>query len=104
MEWIWLTIAGCMEITWAVSMKFTEEFTRLWPSLLTVVAMLASVFFLDLSLRSIPLGTAYAVWTGIGAAGTVLIGMFWLGEPRAIGRLVCIFLIIAGVIGLKFNI
>ena len=104
MEWIWLTIAGCMEITWAVSMKFTEEFTRLWPSLLTVVAMLASVFFLDLSLRSIPLGTAYAVWTGIGAAGTVLIGMFWLGEPRDIGRLVCIFLIIAGVIGLKFNI
>ena len=68
------------------------------------LAMLGSVFFLDLSLRSLPIGTAYAVWTGIGAAGTAIIGMLWLGEPRAIGRMVCIFLIIAGVIGLKLNL
>lgn len=103
MEWVWLAIAGCMEITWAVSMKFTEEFSRFWPSVFTGAAMLASVYFLDLSLRSIPLGTAYAVWTGIGAAGTVIIGMLWLGEPRDFGRLFCIFLIIAGVIGLKLH-
>ena len=104
MEWIWLVIAGCMEITWAVTLKFTEEFTRFWPSVLTGAAMLASVYFLDLSLRHIPLGTAYAVWTGIGAAGTAIIGLCWFGEPRTVGRFVCIFLIIAGVIGLKLNL
>ena len=75
MEWIWLAIAGCMEITWAVGLKFTEGFSQLWPSLFVGAAMLASVYFLDLSLKSIPLGTAYAIWTGIGAAGTVIIGM-----------------------------
>lgn len=103
MEWIFLVAAGALEITWAVTLKFTEEFTRFWPSVLTGSAMLGSVFLLDLSLRSIPIGTAYAIWTGIGAAGTAIVGMLWLGEPRAIGRLVCIFLIIAGVIGLKLN-
>ena len=103
MEWIWLAIAGCMEITWAVGLKFTEGFSQLWPSLFVGAAMLASVSFLDLSLKSIPLGTAYAIWTGIGAAGTVIIGMIWLGEPRDLGRLVCIFLIIAGVIGLRLH-
>lgn len=103
MEWIYLLFAGALEILWAVTLKFTEGFTRLWPSVITGAAMLGSVLLLDLSLRSIPIGTAYAIWTGIGAAGTAIVGMIWLGEPRAAGRMVCIFLIIAGVAGLKLQ-
>jgi quaternary ammonium compound-resistance protein SugE len=103
MEWIYLLVAGCMEIIWAVALKYTEGFTCFWPSVLTGIAMLASVILLDMAIRTIPIGTAYAVWTGIGAAGTALIGMFWLGEPREASRFFCIFLIIAGVIGLKYN-
>lgn len=103
MEWIYLLAAGVLEILWAVTLKSTEGFTRLLPSVITGAAMLGSVFLLDLSLRSIPIGTAYAIWTGIGAAGTAIVGMIWLGEPRAAGRMVCIFLIIAGVAGLKLQ-
>lgn len=103
MEWIYLLAAGALEILWAVTLKSTEGFTRLLPSVITGAAMLGSVFLLDLSLRSIPIGTAYAIWTGIGAAGTAIVGMIWLGEPRAAGRMVCIFLIIAGVAGLKLQ-
>ncbi|WP_196592661.1 DMT family transporter [Pectinatus sottacetonis] len=103
MEWIYLIAAGFLEITWAVALKYTEGFTCLWPSLITGAAMLGSIYLLDISIKTIPIGTAYAVWTGIGAAGTALIGMAFLGEPRETGRFFCILLIILGVIGLKIN-
>lgn len=103
MEWIYLIIAGFLEITWAISLKYTNGFTCLLPSIFTGAAMLGSVYLLDLSIKNIPIGTAYAVWTGIGAAGTAIIGMLWLGEPYQVMRIICILLIIAGVIGLKIN-
>ncbi|SEJ79410.1 quaternary ammonium compound-resistance protein SugE [Propionispira arboris] len=103
MEWIYLLIAGCLEIVWAISLKYTEGFTCFWPSVLTGAAMLGSIFLLDESLKNIPIGTAYAVWTGIGAVGTAIIGMFYLGEPKEFGRVFCIILIVLGVVGLKFN-
>lgn len=103
MEWIYLIIAGFLEITWAISLKYTNGFTCLLPSIFTGAAMLGSVYLLDLSIKNIPIGTAYAVWTGIGAAGTAIIGMLWLGEPYQVMRIICILLIIAGVIGLRIN-
>jgi quaternary ammonium compound-resistance protein SugE len=102
MAWINLFIAGLLEIGWAVGLKYTEGFTRLLPSVLTVLAMIASFALLAQALKTIPVGTAYAVWTGIGAAGTAIIGMMFLGESREVLRIVCIVLIIAGVLGLKF--
>ena len=104
MEWMYLVAAGFLETTWAVTLKYTDGFTCLWLSLLTGAAMLGSVYLLDLSLKTIPIGTAYAVCTGIGAAGTAAIGMLWLGEPHQVMRIVCIVLIVAGAIGLKMNI
>lgn len=104
MEWLYVIVAGILEIVWAVSLKYTEGFTCLWPSVLTGVAMLGSIFLLEESLKSIPIGTAYAVWTGIGAAGTAVIGILYLGEAKDLGRILCILLIILGVIGLKFNL
>ena len=104
MEWIYVVVAGALEIVWAVTLKYTEGFTCFWPSVLTGAAMLGSVFFLDEAVKTIPVGTAYAVWTAIGAAGTAAVGMFFLGEPKEIGRIFCIFLIILGVVGLKFNL
>jgi quaternary ammonium compound-resistance protein SugE len=101
MPWFHLIIAGLLEVAWAIGLKQTEGWTRLGPSLITVVLMIASFFFLSLALRSLPLGTAYAIWTGIGAVGTALIGIFIFNEPRTAARLVCILLIISGVIGLK---
>ena len=101
MAWLYLLVAGVFEIAWAVGLKHTEGFTRFWPSVWTVAAMVLSVLFLGRAVRDLPIGTAYAVWTGIGAAGTALIGIFWLGEGRAAARLACIALILAGVIGLK---
>lgn len=101
MAWIYLLIAGVLEIGWAVGLKYTEGFTRLMPSVLTILGMIASFALLAQALKSIPVGTAYAVWTGIGAAGTAVIGMAFLGESREVMRIVCIVLIIAGVIGLK---
>lgn len=101
MSWIILVIAGLFEIGWAVGLKYTHGFTRLWPSVLTVGAMTASVVLLGLALRSLPLGTAYAVWTGIGTVGTVLFGIFVLGEPASAARLACILLIVSGIVGLK---
>ena len=101
MAWIYLVVAGLFEIGWAVGLKYTEGFTRLGPSAATVVAMIASFALLARALESIPIGTGYAVWTGIGAAGTAAIGMVFLGEARDVGRLVCIALIVAGVVGLK---
>jgi quaternary ammonium compound-resistance protein SugE len=101
MPWTSLIVAGLLEIGWAVGLKFTNGFTRLWPSVGTVVCMAASFFLLTLSLKSIPLGTAYAVWTGIGAAGAALLGMLLFGESREAARLVCIVLIVGGTAGLK---
>lgn len=102
MAWTYLIIAGVLEIGWAVGLKYTEGFSRLWPSVATLAAMIASFALLSVALKSIPVGTGYAVWTGIGAAGTALIGMAFLGEPREALRILCILLIIGGVLGLKF--
>ena len=101
MAWIYLIIAGLFEIGWAIGLKYTEGFTRLGPSVLTIVAMIISLGLLGLALRTLPLGTAYAVWTGIGTAGTVILGMALLGEPVEPLRLGCIALIVSGVIGLR---
>lgn len=98
--WMFLYIAGVFEVAWAIGLKYTQGFTRLWPSVWTVAALIASFVFLAQSLRVIPVGTAYAVWTGIGATGTALLGMLLLGESRDVLRLVCIALIVAGVVGL----
>jgi quaternary ammonium compound-resistance protein SugE len=101
MAWIYLIIAGLLEIAWAIGLKHTDGFSRLWPSVLTILTMIASFALLAQALRTIPVGTGYAVWTGIGAAGTAIIGMIWLGESRDVLRLVCLVLIVSGVIGLK---
>ena len=99
--WLILFIAGLCEVGWAVGLKYTEGFSRLWPSVATLLAMAASVILLGWSLKVLPLGTAYAVWTGIGAVGTAILGMFLLGESREVARLISIGLIVAGIIGLK---
>jgi len=101
MSWLMLTIAGVFEIAFALCMKWSEGFTRLGPALLTVAAGLLSVFLLSYSLRTLPVGTAYAVWTGIGAAGTAILGIVILGDSMAPTRVLCIALILTGVIGLK---
>lgn len=101
MAWIYLLLAGLLEIGWAIGLKYTEGFTRLTPSVLTIISMIASVALLGLSLKSLPVGTAYAVWTGIGTVGTALLGIALLGEPATVLRLVCIGLIVAGIVGLK---
>tara|TARA_R110002050_G_scaffold221534_2_gene357394 strand:- start:251 stop:562 length:312 start_codon:yes stop_codon:yes gene_type:complete len=102
MPWLLLVLAGLFEITWAVGLKFTDGFTRLWPSVGTGVALVISFGLLGLAAKSLPIGTAYAIWTGIGAAGTVICGIVFLGEPMTTARLVCVGLIVAGVVGLKF--
>ena len=101
MPWIYLVVAGLLEVVWAVGLKYSEGFTRLWPSVVTVVAMIASFWLLATALKSIPLGTGYAVWVGIGAVGTALLGMVVFKEPATVARLVCIGLIVAGIAGLK---
>ena len=101
MAWLVLGLAGLCEVGWAVGMKYTEGFTRLWPSLWTLIGMAVSVILLGWSLKTLPLGTAYAVWTGIGAVGTALLGMLLFDEPRDAWRLACIALIVAGIVGLK---
>lgn len=101
MAWALLSIAGILEIAFALSMKSSEGFTRLIPALFTVAAGLSSAFLLSLSLRTLPVGTGYAVWTGIGAAGTAIVGIAFLGDSAAPMRMLCIILILAGVIGLK---
>ncbi len=101
MPWVFLIIAGLFEVVWAIGLKFTMGFTRLGPSVITVSAMIASFLFLAQALKSIPVGTGYAVWTGIGAVGVAIIGMIWLGESREVLRILCIVLIVAGVLGLK---
>ncbi len=101
MNWIILIVAGLFEVCWAVGLKYSEGFSRLWPSVFTIAAMALSVFLLALAMRTLPLGTAYAIWTGIGAVGTVVVGMVWLGDPVTVGRIVCLTLILAGIVGLK---
>ena len=101
MAWIILFVAGLFEIGWAVGLKYTEGFTRPWPTLWTAVALIASMALLGLSLRSLPLGTAYAVWTGIGTVGTAILGIVVFREPATAMRLLCIALILAGIVGLK---
>lgn len=101
MSWVYLFFAGLFEIGWAVGLKYTHGFTRLTPSLLTGVAMAISLFLLSLALRSLPLGTAYAVWTGIGTIGTAILGMMLFSEPADALRLACIAMIAAGIVGLK---
>jgi quaternary ammonium compound-resistance protein SugE len=101
MAWFALIIAGLLEIGWAVGLKYTEGFTRLWPSVITVSAMIASFGFLGVALRSLPLGTSYAVWTGIGTVGTVIFGVLVLREPATAARLLCLGMIVVGIIGLK---
>lgn len=103
MDWVSLIIAGVFEIIWATGLKYTEGFTRLWPSAGTLVAMTISMILLAQALRTIPVGTGYAVWTGIGAAGTAVMGIALFGEPRHALRLLCIGLIVVGIVGLKFS-
>lgn len=102
MAWALLVLAGLFEIGWAIGLKYTDGFTRLWPTAWTVAAMIASVVLLALAVRALPIGTAYAVWTGIGAVGTALLGIYLFGEPATALRLACIALIVAGIVGLKF--
>jgi quaternary ammonium compound-resistance protein SugE len=101
MAWLVLVAAGLLEIGWAIGLKYTEGFTRLLPSVLTLAAMAGSIILLGLALKSLPIGTAYAVWTGIGAVGTALLGIALFGEPATAARLASIGLIVAGIIGLK---
>ena len=101
MAWLYLFAAGLFEIGWAVGLKYTDGFTRLAPSAWTLFSMAASVVLLGLSLKALPLGTAYAIWTGIGTIGTVILGILWLGESANALRLACIALIVVGIAGLK---
>ena len=101
MAWVILVLAGIMEIGWAVGLKYTEGFTRLWPSVATISAMTISLALLGVAVRTLPLGTAYAVWTGIGTVGTVFVGMLLFGEPASLVRLLCVGLILSGIVGLK---
>lgn len=101
MAWVILIIAGLFEIGWAVGLKYTEGFSRLWPSVATAAAMIVSLLLLGLALKDLPIGTAYAVWTGVGAVGTAILGIWLFGDPANFARLACIGLIVAGIIGLK---
>lgn len=103
MPWIILFIAGLLEVVWAIGLKYTHGFTRLMPSIITVVAMVASVAMLSWSMKSLPVGTAYAVWTGIGAVGAAITGIVLLGESASPARLLSLGLIVAGIIGLKLS-
>ncbi len=103
MNWLYLVIAGILEIAWAIGLKYTEGWTKLWPSIITGLLLVASLYFLSLAVKTLPIGTAYAVWTGIGTVGAAILGMVLFDEPRDIVRVGCIFLIIAGIAGLKLT-
>ena len=103
MAWLLLVVAGLFEVAWAVGLKYTEGFTRLWPSIGTAVAIIISVVLLAVAMKSLPVGTSYAVWTGIGAAGTVLLGIVLFGEPATLVRLGSVGLILCGIAGLKLT-
>lgn len=101
MAWLLLVIAGLLEIVWAVGLKQTEGLTRFWPTVITLTAMVASVVLLGVAMKSLPMGTSYAVWVGIGAVGTAAMGILFLGESASLGRIASLALILAGIIGLK---
>ena len=101
MAWVLLLVAGLLEVGWAIGLKYTEGFTRLWPSVLTLGAMVASVVLLGIAMKSLPVGTSYAVWVGVGAVGTAILGIVLFGEPASAGRLASLALIVAGIVGLK---
>jgi len=101
MAWLYLLIAGLFEVVWAIGLKYTQGFTKLVPTAITVAGMAVSFFFLSQSLKSLPIGTAYAIWTGIGALGTVIVGMIFFGEPREAVRLLFLLCIVGGIVGLK---
>lgn len=102
MAWIYLIIAGVFEIVWAISLKYSEGFTKLFPSIITGIGMVISFYFLSLALKTLPIGTSYAVWTGIGAVGTVIFGMIFFNEPRDFSRIFFLSLIVVGIVGLNF--
>ncbi len=101
MAWVVLAVAGLLEIGWAVGLKYTEGFTRLWPTVATVASMVVSMGMLGIAVNSLPVGTAYAVWTGIGTIGTALLGLLLFDEPATAARLACIGMVAAGIVGLK---
>lgn len=101
MHWVYLLIAGFLEVFWAIGLKFSNGFTQLIPSILTVLGMILSFYFLSLALKNLPIGTAYAIWTGIGTIGTLIFGIIFFKEPMTIARIICVLLIVAGIIGLK---
>ena len=101
MPWLVLVLAGLFEIGWAIGLKYTDGFTKLWPTLGTVASMIVSLGLLGLAMKSLPVGTAYAVWVGVGAVGTAILGIVLLGEPANAGRMVSLALIVAGIVGLK---
>ncbi len=103
MEWVWLVLAGVFEIGWAVGLKYTQGFTRFWPSVLTLLAIAASMTLLALAVRTIPIGTGYAIWTGIGVIGTAVLGMVLFAEPVTAWRVMCLLLIVSGIVGLKLT-
>lgn len=99
--WILLAVAGILEVGWAIGLKYSKGFTVLWPSVLTILGMIASFYVLSLAVKTIPVGTGYAAWTGIGAVGTAILGMILFKEPATVGRVVCLVVIVAGIAGLK---
>lgn len=103
MDWVYLLIAAILEVGWALGIKFTDGFTKLIPSVLTIIGMLFSFFFLSIALRTIPIGTAYAIWTGLGAAGVAVIGILYLNESASLLRIISIILILSGIVGLKLG-
>jgi len=103
MNWIYLIIAGLLEIAWAIGLKYTEGWTRIVPSILTAAGMIASFYFLSMALKTLPIGTAYAIWTGIGTVGAAILGIILFDEPRDFLRILCILLIVAGIAGLKLT-
>lgn len=103
MNWIILIIAGLFEVGWAIGLKYTEGFTRLWPTVGTITAMIISLGLLGIAMKGLPVGTAYSIWVGVGAVGTVILGVVLLGESANVTRMISVALIIAGIIGLKFS-
>lgn len=103
MIWVVLVVAGLLEIGWAIGLKYTEGFTVFWPSVGTLLSLAASVALLGFTMRTLPVGTAYAIWTGIGATGTVLLGIVLYNEPASLARLLCVGLIVSGIVGLKLT-
>jgi len=101
MAWILLVLAGLFEVGWAIGLKYTEGFTRLWPTIWTALAMIVSLWLLGIAMKSLPVGTAYSIWVGVGSVGTVILGIALMGESANPGRLISVALIIAGIVGLK---